>query len=162
MYNEVKQQQLYKITKTMGLCFSKVPLKPSKNKDILLEDVRLEDTTPYSPPVTVGKVVDVYDGDTCTVAFQLNGQWYHTKLRLLGIDTPEIRGSPADVKVKAFAARDALSELVLGKVVELKNAKMEKKWGRLLADIYIGSLHVNKYMLDNGYGVPYDGGTKKK
>ena len=41
----------------------------------------------------------------------------------------------------------------------LKNISTEK-YGRLLADVYLGDLHLNKWMLDKRYAVSYDGGTK--
>jgi endonuclease YncB( thermonuclease family) len=41
----------------------------------------------------------------------------------------------------------------------LKNLKTEK-YGRVLADVYLGDLHVNKWLLDNKYAVPYSGGKK--
>ena len=49
----------------------------------------------------------------------------------------------------------------MNKVVELKNVSTEK-YGRLLADVYIGEIHVNSWMIDNNYAIPYDGKTKTK
>ena len=37
-----------------------------------------------------------------------------------------------------------------------------EKYGRLLADVYVDNIHVNQWMLDNKYAVPYDGGTKHR
>ncbi len=47
----------------------------------------------------------------------------------------------------------------VNKVVALKNLKTEK-YGRVLADVYLGDLHVNQWLLDNKYAVEYSGGTK--
>jgi endonuclease YncB( thermonuclease family) len=44
-------------------------------------------------------------------------------------------------------------------MVVLQNVGTEK-YGRILADIYIENLHINQWMLDNKYAVPYDGGKK--
>jgi hypothetical protein len=43
----------------------------------------------------------------------------------------------------------------------LRNVTTEK-YGRILADIYLENLHINKWMLDNNYAIPYDGGKKKR
>jgi endonuclease YncB( thermonuclease family) len=45
--------------------------------------------------------------------------------------------------------------------VRLDKIKIEK-YGRLLADVYIDNIHVNKWLLDNKYAIPYDGKKKNK
>ena len=122
--------------------------------------VKSEDTTPFVLPVRLGKVVKVYDGDTFTLAFVFNGILHRTQVRMLGIDTPEIRGSSEVEKTRAKAARSELQRLILDKMVELSNTKMEAKWGRLLADVWVDGVHVNAHMLREGFAVPYDGTTK--
>ena len=62
-------------------------------------------------------------------------------------------------KIAAINVREILSELILHKYVHLENIQTEK-YGRILADVYIENLHINKYLLDNKYAVPYDGGKK--
>jgi hypothetical protein len=37
-----------------------------------------------------------------------------------------------------------------------------EKYGRLLADVYLEDLHLNAWMLEHNYAVPYDGGTKHR
>ena len=145
----------------MGSCFSKEPVVTVVlEKEVDWSTVNYEDTTPFVLPLRSGKVVKVYDGDTFTVAFVFNGVLHRTQVRMLGIDTPEIKGVTEVEKTRARAARTALQELILNKVVELTNTKMEPKWGRLLADVWVGGVHVNDYMLREGYAVPYDGGKK--
>ena len=39
------------------------------------------------------KVVDVYDGDTCSIVIKLNNQWTKFKVRAYGYDSPEMRPS---------------------------------------------------------------------
>ena len=36
-----------------------------------------------------------------------------------------------------------------------------EKYGRILADVYLGELHLNKWMIDQSFGVAYDGKTKQ-
>ena len=134
----------------------------AKEENVLpLEAVLKSDTKPYALQVEIdsdrGKVIDVYDGDTFTLAFYSKGQLYRTKVRMLGIDTPELRGKTEQEKEKARVARDALSDVILNKVVDLKNMTVEVKWGRLLADVWFGETHVNTFMLQEGYAVPYGG-----
>ena len=52
-----------------------------------------------------------------------------------------------------------MSEKNTPQICSTKNVSTEK-YGRLLADVYLGDLHINKWMLDNRYVASYDGGTK--
>jgi endonuclease YncB( thermonuclease family) len=109
-------------------------------------------------------VIKVYDGDTITIASKLPydaSPLYRLSVRLNGIDTPEIKGKTADEKQAAKEARDALSELIMNKQIRLENVESEK-YGRILADVYLGDLHINKWLIDNRYAVAYSGGTKTK
>ena len=139
-------------------CFTK------PNIDDALSNADWLNTVPFVPPVTSGKVIKVYDGDTITIASRLpftNSPIYKFPVRLLGIDCPEIKGSTETEKNLAKSARDALSSRINGKMVILKNVSTEK-YGRLLADVYIDGENMNQWMLNNNYAVKYDGGTKSR
>ena len=128
--------------------------------------VTYETTEKFVPPISYGKVVKVYDGDTITVATPLDGTRapiYHFSVRLRGIDTPEIRSKTEEEKVVAMKAREALSAKVLNQMVFLQNLDMEK-YGRVLADVFLegeeSKSSINEWMLQNHYAVAYTGGTK--
>jgi micrococcal nuclease len=121
-----------------------------------MESLTYATTVPFLPPVQSGKVIKVYDGDTITIGAVLYDVAYRFSVRLDGIDTPELKGPYQD---KAILARDALSTLVMNQIVHLKNLGNEK-YGRLLADVYLGDLHVNQWMKDQGHAVEYHGGKK--
>lgn len=121
-----------------------------------------KDTVQFVPPVEKGIVIKVYDGDTITIASKLpysESPLYRFSVRLNGIDCPEIKGKDENEKECAQIAKQEMSELILNKIVTLKNVETEK-YGRILADVYIGDLHLNKYMLEKRLAVAYDGGTK--
>lgn len=139
-------------------CFTKPKL------DEALSNADWLNTVPFVPPVTHGKVIKVYDGDTITIASRLpfpNSPIYKFPVRLLGIDCPEIKGSTESEKRLAKTARDALSAKINGKIVILENVSTEK-YGRLLADVYYNGEHLNQWMLSNNHAVKYDGGTKSR
>jgi endonuclease YncB( thermonuclease family) len=126
--------------------------------------IKWEDTVPFVFPISGGQVIKVYDGDTITIASKLPydaSPLYRLSVRLNGIDTPEIKGKTTDEKQVAKEARDALAGLIMNKVVKLENIQSEK-YGRILADVYLGYLHINQWMIDNRYAVAYDGGTKQR
>jgi len=138
-----------------GIDVKKLPPPPPKYD--------MKNTIPFIPPITDGYVIKVYDGDTITIASKLpylNSPVYRFHVRLNGIDTPEIKGKNEDEKEAAHQAQRALENLILHKTVTLKNLQTEK-YGRILAEVHIKKMCLNKWMLDNNYAVPYDGGTKK-
>jgi len=139
----------------------------SKDCNTSGNDITLEDTCEFTFSVKGGRVIKVYDGDTITIASKMpfktmTGQIYRFSIRLNGIDTPEINGKGVseDEKTAACSAKKFVSDLVLNKYVSLKNIKNEK-YGRILADVYIGDIHVNSILLKERYAVPYYGTTKK-
>lgn len=131
----------------------------------------------------LGVVVDVYDGDTCTIAMMFHGEVLSFRCRLLGLDTPELKG--AATKDSALLARNALINMVSSQTLIDINASREDvrkhlgdfkklmrvecgdwdKYGRLLVTMYPNdgnrrALSCNQRLLDGGYAKPYDGGTK--
>jgi micrococcal nuclease len=143
--------------------FTKQTTKNNSPPNANTKPIRWEDTIPFVVPVTNAEVIKVYDGDTITIATKLpfpNSPLYRFPVRLNGIDCPEIKGSSDEEKSLAREARDKLTELLLHKQVILANVGTEK-YGRLLADVFLDQLHINKWLIDNRYAVEYDGGTKK-
>jgi endonuclease YncB( thermonuclease family) len=116
------------------------------------------------------KIVRVYDGDTCFAVFLLNKQPVKFKIRMDGYDSPEMKpplnqvNREKEIK-EANKAKAELEKLVLNKVIDLECGKWDK-YGRLLGKIYVNinnkKIYVNEYMIKNGFGYPYDGGTKKQ
>lgn len=129
-----------------------------------LQDINYKNTIPFVPPITEGKVIKVYDGDTFTIASKLpynSSPIYRFSVRLNGIDAPEMKCKTNAEKLHAVKSRDALSSIILYKKIKLTNIKKEK-YGRILADVYVDDIHINKWMIDNNHAVAYNGGTKNK
>ena len=137
-----------------------------KNHNVDGNDIKWEDTVEFTFPIQGGRVIKVYDADTITIATKLpfeTSKLYRIAVRLNGIDAPEIKGKGIsdEEKEMAIKARDFVSNLVMNKYIKLENIKNEK-YGRILADVYIGNTHLNQLLLDERYAVKYDGGTKIK
>lgn len=102
-------------------------------------------------------IVDVYDGDTVTAIVEL-GFFVKAqiKIRLYGIDTPEIRGEEREA---GLLSKIRLEELILNKNVIIKTYKdKQEKYGRWLADIYLlndETKSVNTILLEEGLAKKY-------
>ena len=102
------------------------------------------------------RVVKVYDGDTVTVDIDVGfGVWLHgQRLRLFGIDTPELRGEEREA---GLAARDwLLRQIPLGSSVVIKTHRDAKgKYGRWLAELYHlrddVMVNLNEALVSRGY-----------
>lgn len=133
---------------------------------LMQPEIQWDETVPFTFPITGGQVIKVYDADTITIASKLPydaSPLYRLSVRLNGIDTPEIKGKGISNEEKevAILARDFVSNLVLHKHVRLENIESEK-YGRILADVYLGDIHLNELLINERYAVKYDGGTKIK
>ena len=127
-------------------------------------DIKVEDTVEFTFPIKGGRVIKCYDADTITIASKLpykESPLYRLSVRLTGLDAPEIKGKSEEEKELAKQARDFVSNLILNKYVRLENVESEK-YGRILADVYIGDVHLNDLLIRERYAVKYGGGTKLK
>ena len=102
-------------------------------------------------------ITKVYDGDTLTAEVDLGFKMWakKVKLRLVGVDTPEIRTKDPVEKELAIKARDRVRELCLGKEVIVKTHG-KGKYGRWLASVYVdGDLDIGRFLISEGYAKTY-------
>ena len=116
----------------------------------------------WYPPIKKGKVIKVYDGDTFWIVSKINGQDYKFNIRTFGYDSPELRSKDVEERKAGQEARDYVADKILNKVVKIEVIKKKEKYGRILAKIYFHGKCLNDEMVEKGYGIPYDGGKKKK
>lgn len=98
-------------------------------------------------------VTGVYDGDTitCQIDCGFNILTQNQKIRLYGIDTPEIRGENREEAIKI---RDIVREKILNKKILLKTIKDKKgKYGRYLGIIYYDGVNINDWLVENRYAI---------
>jgi len=109
----------------------------------------------HQPYCYKAKCVYVYDGDTVTLETQLGFDiTIKQKVRLLGINTPEIRGKE---RLDGLISRDRLRELIDGKdVIIVTHKDKGGKYGRLLATIYLDGVDINQQLVDEGFAKVYD------
>ncbi|KKT40354.1 hypothetical protein A3K29_03080 [Candidatus Collierbacteria bacterium RIFOXYB2_FULL_46_14] len=97
------------------------------------------------PIVSTEKVVRIIDGDT----FEINGG---IKVRLIGVDTPEMKNKNKTVDCFAREASQKLGSLISGHEVRLeKDISETDKYGRLLRYVYLGDEMINDTLVKEGY-----------
>lgn len=110
------------------------------------------------------RITNIVDGDTVDAVIDLGFSIHVThRLRLLGLDTPELHDRNPEVRSRAVAARAFLQEALLGKQVVLTTRKSDS-FGRYLAEVWYsqpmldGALKsANEELLQLGYAVPFKG-----
>lgn len=120
------------------------------------------------PYYYIAEIVSVYDGDTVTAVIDLGFKTQvRVKVRLIGIDTPEIRTKDLDEKKKGLETRDWLRERILNKKV-LIHTKEKGKFGRWLGMIWTleegkpeFENSYNKQLINEGFAKEYWGGKRK-
>ena len=108
----------------------------------------------HQPYCYKAKCVSVYDGDTVTLDISLGFNiTMREKIRLLGINTPEVRGKE---KLDGLISRDRLRELIDYKdVIIVTHKDKGGKYGRLLATIYLDGVNINQQLVDEGFAKAY-------
>jgi len=136
--------------------------------DIEMQTATYNNLRPFVPEISEGKIIRVYDGDTVTIAarFKIDGVYipklFRYNVRLRGIDSPEMKTKNSTEKSLALKSRDALTELIMDRMVRLENVEYDK-YGRILANVITeDGINISNWMIENGYAVEYDGGTKHR
>ena len=113
------------------------------------------------------EVLSVYDGDTVTLMIDQGMKHFaRVKVRMIGIDTPEIRTKDLEEKERGYAAKDYLKSRIEGKTVLVHTVK-KGKFGRWLGVLWsydpnadeLGE-SLNDEMIRMGHAKAYDGGKR--
>jgi endonuclease YncB( thermonuclease family) len=108
------------------------------------------------------EVIRVLDGDTFEARVRVwPGMDITTKVRLRGIDAPEMRARCAEERIKAEAAREALSSLLARGQVGISGVGLDKYGGRVLAEASARQTqNVAEALLAAGHVRRYSGGRR--
>ena len=114
------------------------------------------------------KLIKVVDGDTVDAMIDCGFSVFRKeRIRLYGINTPEVRTKDKEEKKRGFAAKARLQELIKeGKNEFIVETRIDKKgkYGRLLGTLRNGNIDkersYNEILLDEGHAAEYYGGRK--
>ena len=117
---------------------------------------------PVAGPVAAW-VFDVIDGDTIAVRARIwLGQDVDTRVRLFGIDTPELKARCEEEQRLAHAARDFVREKTQSRRVSLMDVRYDKYGRRVLARVVTADGEdLGQALIRRGLARPYDGGARR-
>ena len=103
------------------------------------------------------KLLNVVDGDTVDMDIDVGfNVKIKQRMRLKGINTPELHSQDLELRSKAIVAKEFVSATLIVGTSYVINTYKEDKYGRLLVDIYIkDSTTLNELLLTKGLAVPF-------
>jgi len=109
------------------------------------------------------EVLRVLDGDTFEARVRIwPGMDVTTKVRLRGIDAPEMHARCAGEQMMAIAARDALAQILAEGSVGIAGVAQDKYGGRVDAEVSTAAMaDVAIALLERGLVRPYSGGRRQ-
>ena len=126
----------------------------------------MADRDPYI--YRIKEIHKVVDGDTIDASIDLGFDIsLEKRIRLAGVDTPESRTTDLKEKAMGLESKEWLKKKLEGAkdiIIKTELPDSTEKYGRIIGHLYINSeaTSLNDQMIDEGYALAYDGGTKKK
>ena len=136
-----------------------------KNVEQILNSLNEAQEFNFSGLRKKAKIISVYDADTVDAIMCIEEKPYKFKIRINGIDTPEIKPLKTipnrELHVECgIKCREYLKSKILNKIVDVQCYEFDK-YGRVLADIYLSKLKtVTNELVNKKYAKKYEGKTK--
>lgn len=126
-----------------------------------------EDLQP--PKSFMAYVIDVHDGDTCTVEICVWGAkkqalFIREIIRFYGIDTDELHTKDLEEKQRGYIAKQFVVDRIANKIIRLEMVKRDL-YGRYMANIFYTDadgkeVNLNDELISTGHAVAYFGGHR--
>jgi micrococcal nuclease len=116
----------------------------------------------------VKQVLKVVDGDTIDASIDLGFDIsLEKRIRLAGVDTPESRTTDLKEKAMGLESKEWLKKKLEGAkdiIIKTELPDSTEKYGRIIGHLFINGqeISLNNQMINDGYALAYDGGTKDK
>ena len=127
----------------------------------ILNSLLISSTFAYGD-VKISKVISIYDGDTLRVNIDsfpdIVGK--NIRIRIKGIDAPEIKGKCQTEIDLAIMARDYLRNAInQSSQIELRNIE-RGKYFRIVGELYIDGQNISNNLIKRKLAYYYNGGKK--
>lgn len=176
----------------MGACITCIKEKPQSNYIMsaieLLEriDPKTVPKVPFQDKIIYARIEEIYDGDTVKIIilfgdvqskrlslldsrdeklFSFSSVPVRLSLRILGVDTPEIRhgeGRLPEEHIVAVKVRDYMRSLFPKSIAKICIRDWDKYGGRVLGELFLETGEkVSEILIHGGWARPYRGEKKK-
>jgi len=110
--------------------------------------------TPYF--YKVDRVLRVIDGDTIDVSLNLGFNiTIQQRVRLIGIDTPELRDKNPHIREDAHVARLFVEKKLAEAEEIIIHTLKPDSFGRCLGEVFLDGVSLNQTLLEEGYAEEY-------
>jgi micrococcal nuclease len=126
----------------------------------------MADRDPYI--YRIKEIHKIVDGDTIDASIDLGFDIsLEKRIRLAGVDTPESRTTDLKEKAMGLESKEWLKKKLEGAkdiIIKTELPDSTEKYGRIIGHLFINrqETSLNNQMIDEGYALAYDGGTKDK
>ena len=126
----------------------------------------MADKDPYI--YRIKNILKVVDGDTIDADIDLGFSIsLEKRIRLAGVDTPESRTTDLKEKAMGLESKEWLKKKLEGArdiIIKTELPDSTEKYGRIIGHLFINGQEtsLNNQMINDGYALAYDGGTKDK
>ena len=116
----------------------------------------------------IKNILKVVDGDTIDADIDLGFSIsLEKRIRLAGVDTPESRTTDLKEKAMGLESKEWLKKKLEGAkdiIIKTELPDSTEKYGRIIGHLFINGQEtsLNNQMINDGYALAYDGGTKDK
>jgi endonuclease YncB( thermonuclease family) len=170
----------------MGTCISYIKNNPQSATELLESiDPKTVPKVPFQDQIIYARIEEIYDGDTVKIIILFGDLPVKLSLRILGIDTPEIKHGEgrlpeehhAAIKVRDYMrslfqrtdkkTTSFISSVEKSNIFRLNIAKIcirdwDKYGGRVLGDLFLPTgENVSEILISGGWARPYRGEKKK-
>ncbi len=155
----------------MGACITCIKEKPQSNYIMsateLLEriDPKTVPKVPFQDKIIFARIEEIYDGDTVKIIVLFGDTPVRLSLRILGVDTPEIKngeGRLPEEHVSAVKVRDYMRSLFPKSIAKICIRDWDKYGGRVLGELFLETgENVSEILIHQGWARPYRGEKKR-
>jgi micrococcal nuclease len=155
----------------MGACITCIKNNPQSNYIMnpieFLEriDPKTVPKVPFQDKIIYARIEEIYDGDTIKIIVLFGETPVKLSLRILGIDTPEIKNAEGRLPEENKAAvkvRDYMRSLFPKNIAKICIRDWDKYGGRVLGDLFLETgENVSEILIHQGWARPYRGEKKK-
>jgi endonuclease YncB( thermonuclease family) len=148
-----------------GKCSDENSQQPTLEQCLQAIDIKTVPKVPLQNQFTLARIEEVYDGDTVKIIVLLSDTPLRFSLRILGIDTPELKhgeGRLPEEHLAAVKVRDYVKSLFPTNIAKIRIHDWDKYGGRVLGDLFLPTgENVSEILIKCGWARPYHGEKKR-